>query len=95
MYRALPYLPFLSYHRSPVGPALSAVSDISTETASSPITDHSQSGLPEDLRIFETEDDSKESKVLQEQSSSDNQLKELDEYKVEIPKSTSEPIMPR
>lgn len=70
------------------------MSDISTETASSPITDHSQSGLPEDLQTYEPQGDSKEGKVLQEQSTSGNLLKEPDE-KVEIPKSTSEPVMPR
>ena len=70
------------------------MSDISTETASSPITDHSQSSLPEGLQTHGMAGDPKEDEDLQEGSSKDNLVKELDE-KVEIPKSSNEPVIPR
>jgi hypothetical protein len=72
---------FFYYHRSsPTGPTgpTSADSDASTETASSPITDLSQSSLAEDFQTSQTENAPKEDNFLQEVSSNDNLLKELE-----------------
>ena len=70
-------------------PAEPVDSDVSTETASSPVTDHSQSSLLEDFQTRETVAAPKEEKGLQEASSSDSLLKELD-MKSEIPELKSE-----
>ena len=71
--------------------AVSAESDVSTETASSPITDPGQSSLPDDFQINETEAAPNEVEDLQEGSSNDSLLKELDK-KLEVPELKSEAV---
>ena len=70
---------------------MSAESDVSTETASSPITEPGQSSLPDDFQINEAEVAPNEVEELQEGSSNDSPLKELDR-KLEIPESKSEAV---
>ena len=82
---------FCSYRVEEVVPAVYTESDISTETASSPITDLSQSSLQDE---FKTETNLKEEESSQEDSQNEEVSKELD-TKFEIPKVKSETAMPR
>jgi hypothetical protein len=63
---------------------MSAESDVSTETASSPITDPGQSSQINDFQISETEAAPKEEEDQPESSNNDSLLKELNR-KLETP----------
>ena len=69
-------------------------SDVSTETASSPCTDGSQSSVTEDSQKNEAEDVSPRETCSQEPSTHDSLLKELDR-KLEIPASKDKDVKSR